>query len=196
MSATQHVRDTRLYGSLQRSALALFRFVAWTAHPAPLIAVLFALPNQVGAQLTTCALVRDSDLVALFRQSAEAKVNPVTGDCIWGNVGIDRRGLTLSISVRDTAITTAGYTHGRELAANNATITDEPHLGDRAYSVVVPYGAMITVLMNGQIVQFRYANGVRGSPNDVDRLRPVAANVVARLRARADSAPVMTRRPE
>ena len=158
--------------------------------------LLMVVPRTAGAQVSTCRLVDSADVISLFGQSADPKVHPVSGDCMWGAVGVDRRGLTMSISVRDTAITNVGYTRGHELAANNGPITDEPGLGDRAYSAVVSFGAEITILTQGQIVQLRYANGVPGSAADVTRLRPVAANVVARLRRNPASAPaIFTNRP-
>jgi hypothetical protein len=159
-------------------------------------ALLSAVPRTAAAQLATCRVVDSIDVISLFGRSAEPQVNPVTGVCTWGNVAIDRRGLTLSISMRDTTITIEGYARGRELAANNGTITDEPRLGDRAYSVVVSYGTTITILTQGQIVQLRYANGVPGSPADVSRLRSVAANVIGRLRsAPVTAAPITTSPP-
>lgn len=158
-------------------------------------ALLWLVPRSAAAQLTTCRLVDSVDVISLFGRSAEPQVNPVTGVCTWGSVAIDRRGLTLSISVRDTTITSQGFVRGRELAANNGGVTDEPRLGDRAYSAVVSYGATITVLTQGQIVQLRYANGVPGSAADVNRLRSVATNVVGRLRNASTTATPMVTSP-
>lgn len=185
MNASTHRRTVASIGGLVR-AMAL---MSWTA-------LLVAVPQTAAAQVSTCRLVDSADMITLFGRSADPRVHPVSGDCLWGTVGIDRRGLTMSISVRDTAITNVGYTRGHELAANNGPITDEPGLGDRAYSAVVSFGAEITILTQGQIVQLRYANGVPGSPADVNRLRPVAANVVTRLRSNPASAPpIFTNRP-
>jgi hypothetical protein len=138
---------------------------------------------------TLCDLIQTADVVSLFGRPTDARINPVNGDCTWGStVGIARRGLTLSVSPRDTATANDGYARGRELAANNQTITDERGLGDRAYSAVVPYGATITVLTRGRIVQFRYSDGVAGSQADLDRLRLVAASAIGRLSMNGDAA--------
>jgi hypothetical protein len=184
--------------SLSTHGCAFASIASWVRAMAVVssAALLMAAPRTAAAQVSTCRLVDSADVISLFGQSADPKVHPVSGDCMWGAVGVDRRGLTMSISVRDTAITNVGYTRGHELAANNGPITDEPGLGDRAYSAVVSFGAEITILSQGQIVQLRYANGVPGTPADVARLRPVAANVVTRLRRNpATAPPIFTNRP-
>jgi hypothetical protein len=183
--------------SIHRCVVASIGGLVRAMAAASSAALLMAAPRTAAAQVSTCRLVDSADVISLFGQSADPKVHPVSGDCMWGAVGVDRRGLTMSISVRDTAITNVGYTRGHELAANNGPITDEPGLGDRGYSAVVSFGAEITILTQGQIVQLRYANGAPGSAADVTRLRPVAANVVARLRRNPASAPpIFTNRPQ
>ncbi len=56
---------------------------------------------------------------------------------------------------------------------------DEPQLGKNAFSAVMDDGAEIIILKKNALLNIRCLNGKRGTPENVEAIRKVAAKVAA-----------------
>jgi hypothetical protein len=60
----------------------------------------------------------------------------------------------------------------------DAKVSDEDGLGDKAFSGQVSFGVVFVVLKQGRLLQIQYWTGSQGTSQDVAALRPVVQKVV------------------
>ena len=62
---------------------------------------------------------------------------------------------------------------------DDAKVSDETGVGDRAFSGQVSFGAIFVVLKQGRLLQLQYWTGNQGTGEDVAALRPLVKKAVA-----------------
>jgi hypothetical protein len=144
------------------------------------MAAMLALPGLLPAQTDACALVKAGDAAALLGGTPVSKSTPGGGACTWTGAVAGHK--LLILTYKNTGVPgEAAYmgAHQGAQAADNAKVSDEVGLGDKAFSSTTSFGAVFVVLKRGRLLQIQYWTGGPGTSQDVAALRPVVQKAVA-----------------
>ena len=135
-----------------------------------------ALPSQ--ADSSACALLKQADLNSFLGGIGVAK--PSGGACTWTAAGSPRKLMAARMQAAGPAAEMA-YAGARKNAPDEGKnkVTDEPGIGDRAFSVQTSFGVALFTLKQGRMLQIQYWTGAPGTAKDVEALRPVASKAAA-----------------
>lgn len=145
-----------------------------------ILAVLLARPGLLPAQTDACALVKAGDAAALLGGTPASKATPGGRACTWTGAIAGHK--LLILTYKNTGVPgEAAYmgAHQGAQAADNAKVSDEAGLGDKAFSSTTSFGAVFVVLKQGRLLQLQYWTGGPGTIQDVAALRPVVQKAVA-----------------
>ena len=132
----------------------------------------------VRAQADTCGMLKPADLTALLGGSPTATPHP--NACIW-NSGDGARKLSLTKMKATGPAAEMSFAGARQGAAHGGktTVTDEPGLGDKAFSTLQSFGVAMVLLKEGRMMQLANYTPAAGAPKGADALRPVAKKAIA-----------------
>lgn len=153
-------------------------------------AVVATMPAQSSAQtkgkaaqdVHMCSLLTRQDVLPIVG------VNPVTQEtkggttCMWGDPGNDPNKLRLLIQAPAFSVTSeSSFKANRKEAFDDKSsrAKDEPQLGKNAFSAVMDDGAEVIILKKNALLNIRFLCGKRGTLDNVDAIRKVAAKVAA-----------------
>jgi len=144
------------------------------------LAALMLAPQPLPAQTNACALLKAGDVAALLGGTPTSKATPAGQACTWTGSAAGRKLIVLTYKNTGVPGETAfmGARSGAQ-ASEDAIVSDEAGLGDRAFSGQVSFGAVFVVLKQGRLLQVQYWTGVQGTSRDVAALRPVVKKAVA-----------------
>jgi hypothetical protein len=137
-------------------------------------------PQPLAAQTDACALVKAADAAALLGGTPVSKSTPGGGACTWTGAVAGHK--LLILTYKNTGVPgEAAYmgAHQSAQAEENAKVSDEAGLGDKAFSTTASFGAVFVVLKRGRLLQIQYWTGGLGTSQDVAALRPVVQKAVA-----------------
>ncbi len=163
--------------NLRTAARGSFRTLLLAALMLPALAL---TPRALLAQGNACALVKAADAAALLGASPTQKPTPGGMGCTWSSAKGPRRIAVLIYKNQGVPPEMAymGARRGAE-AGDDAKISDETGLGDKAFSGQVSFGVTFVVLKHGRVIQLQYWTGGHGGPKDVAAFRPVVQKAVA-----------------
>jgi len=144
------------------------------------LAVLMLLPEPLPAQTDACALLKADDVASLLGGTPTHTARPAGQVCTWIGANAGRKLVVLTYKNTGVPGEAAfmGARKGAE-AGENAKVSDETGIGDRAFSGQVSFGAVFVVLKQGRLLQLQYWTGSQGTSQDVAALRPVVQKAVA-----------------
>ena len=125
-----------------------------------------------------CALFKPDELATLLGGTPVAKAKGAS--CSWSVEGSSRRLIALKYPGTGMAAEMA-YMTAKKNAAKGGTVTNEPGLGDSAYSRMESFGVSLVAIKQGQLIQLQYGAGVAGTAKDLKDLRPVAKKAIEGL---------------
>ncbi len=144
------------------------------------LAVLMLRPQPLPAQTDACALLKAGDVAALLGGTPTSKASPEGRACTWTGAVAERKLLVLTYKNSGVPGEAAFMgAHRGAQAGENAKVSDEAGLGDRAFSVQASFGAVFVVLKQGRLLQLQYWTGGQGTSQDVAALRPIVQKAVA-----------------
>lgn len=129
-----------------------------------------------------CSLLTNQDVLPIVG------VRPVTQEtkggstCMWGDPGNDPDKLRLLIQAPAFGPTAElSFKANRKEAFDDKSshAKDEPQLGKNAFSALSDDGVEIIILKRNSLLKIRYMTGKRGTPENVESIRKVAAKVAA-----------------
>jgi hypothetical protein len=144
------------------------------------LAVLMLHPEPLLAQTDACALLKADDVAPLLGGTPTHTATPEGQACTWIGASADRKLIVLTYKNMGVPGEAAfmGARKGAQ-AGENAKVSDETGIGDRAFSGQVSFGALFVVLKQGRLLQLQYWTGGQGTSQDVAALRPVVQKAVA-----------------
>jgi hypothetical protein len=144
------------------------------------LAATLALPGLLPAQTDACSLVKAGDAAALLGGTATSKPTPEGQACTWtgGTSGRKLMILTYKNTRVPGEMAFMGAQQGAQ-ADQEAKVSSEGGLGDKAFSATTSFGAVFVVLKQGRLLQLQYITKSRGTSQDVAALRPVVQKAVA-----------------
>lgn len=162
--------NSRISGMIRPRALFIgaLALVAWLLQPG-------FLPAQTDA----CALLKAGDVASLLGGTPTQKSGPEGQACTWASPG--KKLILLTYKKLSGVPGEAAFTGARNNAQtmDDAKVSDETGVGDRAFSAQVSFGAVFVVLKQGRLLQLQYWTGSQGTSQDVAALRPLVEKAVA-----------------
>ena len=144
------------------------------------LAVLMLHPEPLPAQTDACALLKADDVAPLLGGTPTHTATPEGQACTWIGANAERKLIVLSYKNRGVPGEAAFMGARKSAQADEDTkVSDEPGIGDRAFSGQVSFGAVFVVLKQGRLLQLQYWTGSQGTSQDVAALRPVVQRAVA-----------------
>ena len=137
------------------------------------------------AQANACALLKPADLTTLLGGTPIAK--PTGSGCGWTAPGRSKKLIAAIITVKLPGVTTEmAYQGAREEAGKEFAVTDEPGMGEKAFSSLQSFGVVMFILKRGRMLQLQYWTDTKGmdtqgTAKDLAVLRPVAKKAIAAL---------------
>lgn len=144
------------------------------------LAFLMLHPEPLPAQTDACALLKADEVAPLLGGTPTHTATPEGQACTWIGAVAGRKLVVLTyknVGVPGDAAF-MGARKGAE-ASENAKVSDETGIGDRAFSGQVSFGAVFVVLKQGRVLQLQYWTGSQGTTQDVAALRPVVQKAAA-----------------
>ncbi|MEO8452219.1 MAG: hypothetical protein ABI647_20680 [Gemmatimonadota bacterium] len=140
------------------------------------LALFVAQPLQ--AQSDGCGLLKPAEVTPLLGASPVGK--PVGSGCSWTAAGSTKKLIVIKPRTGGPAAETA-FAGARNNAAREGTakVTDEPGIGDKAFTSLTSFGVAAMMLKGGRLLQLQYWTGADGTAKDRDALRPVAKAAIA-----------------
>lgn len=137
-------------------------------------------PEPLLANTGACALLKAGDVAPLLGGTPTHKATPEGQACTWNGSNPKRKLMVLTYKNRGVPPEAAfmGARKGAQ-AGENAKVSDETGIGDRAFSGQVSFGAVFVVLKQGRLLQLQYWTGSHGTSQDVAALRSVVRKAVA-----------------
>jgi hypothetical protein len=144
------------------------------------LVVLVAGAQPLPAQTDACALVKAGDAAALLGGTPTSKATPEGRTCTWTGPVAGRKLLILTYKNAGVPGEAAFIgAHRGAQADQNAKVSDEIGLGDKAFSSQTSFGAVFVILKQGRLLQLQYWTGSQGTSQDVAALRPIVQIAVA-----------------
>jgi hypothetical protein len=145
------------------------------------LAVLMLQPGPLSAQTDACALLKAGDVAPLLGGTPTQTATPEGGACTW--IGATAGHKLIVLTYKNMAgVPGEGAFMGARMgaqASEDAKVSDETGIGDKAFSGQVSFGAIFVVLKQGRLLQLQYWTGSQGTSQDVAALRPVVLKAVA-----------------
>jgi hypothetical protein len=144
-------------------------------------AVLMLQPGPLPAQTDACALLKSGDVAPLLGGTPTQTATPEGGACTWKGATAGYKLIVLTYK-NIGGVPGEGAFMGARMgaqASQDAKVSDETGIGDRAFSGQVPFGAVFVVLKQGRLLQLQYWTGSQGTSQDVAALRPIVQKAVA-----------------
>ncbi len=137
------------------------------------VAPLFVVAQPFQVQSDACTLLKPGQVAALLGEAATA--TPSAGACIWKDATGKRKLTAARLRAAGPAATMA-YAGARQSASEGgpAAVTDEPGIGEKAFSSLQSFGVVLVILKQGHLLELQYWTGAAGTPQDQAALRPVA----------------------
>ncbi len=137
-----------------------------------------AAPNQ-----NSCTSIKPSDLASVLGGTPVATA--LGENCNWSAPGSNKKLTLLRLDPKSPKMTPEmGYAGLRESFQKRGQVTDEPGLGDKAFSSVDVKSGMIVlvIIKRGQLIQLQYWSTAEPlGAADLDGLRIVAKKIIAAL---------------
>ena len=149
---------------------------------APAITPTPSFAQKKTPELHMCSLLTESDVAPIVgaRQLPQETRGGMT--CMWGDPGTDPNKPRLLIQAPAYSATSEmSFKANRKQAFDDKSsqAKDEPQLGKNAFSALMDDGAEIIILKRNALLNIRCLNGKRGTPENVEAIRKVAAKVMA-----------------
>jgi hypothetical protein len=144
-----------------------------------LVAASLLLATQpLRAQADACSMLKPAEVTALLGGTASSTPKP--NACIW-KAGDEGKKLTVNKLKATGTSAEMAFMGARQGASHGGKtpVTDEPGLGDKAFSSLTSFGVALVVLKQGRVLQMAYYTGGEGTAKDQEALRPVAKQAVA-----------------
>jgi hypothetical protein len=143
------------------------------------LVLLLLQPGLLPAQTDACALLKAEDVASLLGGTPTHKSSPEGQACTWANSG--KKLILLTYKSIPGVPGEAAFMGARNSAQamDDAKVSDETGVGDRAFSGQVSFGAIFVVLKQGRLLQLQYWTGNQGTGRDVAALRPLVKKAVA-----------------
>ena len=144
------------------------------------LAALMLHPEPLPAQTDACALLTADDVASLLGGTPTHKATPEGQACTWIGANGERKLVVLTYKNKGIP-GEAAFMGARNSAqaGENAKVSDETGIGDRAFSSQVSFGVVFMVLKQGRLLQMQYWTGNQGTSQEVAALRPVVQKAVA-----------------
>jgi len=152
------------------------------------VAVLAITPGISSAQkgkapeVHMCGLLTESDVAPIVGVKQLAQETKGGTTCMWGDPGNDPSKLRLLIQAPAFSSTTEmSFKANRKQVFDDKTsqAKDEPLLGKNAFSALTDDGVEIIILKRNTLLNVHYMTGKRGTPENIEAVRKVAAKVAA-----------------
>ena len=141
------------------------------------VAGLGAGGQPLWAQATPCTFVKAADVALLLGETPIA--TPPGNSCAWKVAGSKRRLLVLTYSNRMPGEMLYNGAHQSAEKEPESKFMDEAGIGDKAFSMTVPFGAMFMMMKGGRVLQLQFHTYAQGTEKDRDALRLVARKAIA-----------------
>lgn len=144
-----------------------------------------------------CGLLTAQDVAPIVGVRPASQETKGGSTCLWGDPGNDPNKPRLLIQApsfdqgnNDPVLGGSTPIQGRLEASFKANRTqafsdksehakDEPQLGKTAFSALTDYGVEIVILRKKGLLNIQFMTGKRGTPEDVEAIRKLAAKVAA-----------------
>jgi hypothetical protein len=145
------------------------------------LVVLMVHTGPLSAQTDSCGLLRADDVAPLLGGTPTHTAGPRGETCTWIGANAGHKLIVLTYNNRLGVPGEAAFMGARNSAQamDDAKMSDETGIGDRAFSGEVSFGAIFVVLKQGRMLQLQYWTGSQGTSQDVAALRAVAKKAVA-----------------
>lgn len=158
-----------------------------TVIVAAFVVVLTIAPSPSFAQkkayeIHMCSLLTESDVTPIVGAKQLAQETKGGTSCMWGDPGNDPNKLRLLIQApafSSTSEMSFKANRNQVFEDKSSQAKDEPQLGKKAFSALMEDGAEIIILKKDALLNIRFLSGKRGTPENVDAIRKVAAKVAA-----------------
>lgn len=150
------------------------------AAPVSMPAPSFA--QKKAPEVHMCSLLTESDVAPIVGAKQIAQETKGGMTCMWGDPGNDPNKLRLLIQAPAFSVTREmSFKANRKQVFDDKSsqAKDEPQLGKTAFSAVMDDGAEIIILKKNALLNIRFVTGKRGTPENVEAIRKVAAKVAA-----------------
>jgi len=153
--------------------------------------------SKVQSEMHICGLLTPQDVEPIVGVRPASQETKGGTTCMWGDPGNDPskprlliQAPTFAQAPNDPVSGGSTPTQGRLEASFKANRTqafsdksehakDEPQLGKTAFSALTDFGVEIVILKKKGILNIQYMTGKRGTPEDVEAIRKLAAKVAA-----------------
>ena len=128
------------------------------------LVVLILYSGPLSAQTDACALLKANDVAPLLGGTPTHTAGPEGQVCTWIGANGGQKLIVLAYKNRPGVPSEAAFMGARNGAQgmDDAKVSDEIGLGDRAFSGEVSFGAIFVVLKQGRLLQLQYWNGKPG----------------------------------
>lgn len=131
----------------------------------------------------SCALIKPSDIASVLGGTPVA--HAMGKNCNWSASGSNKKLTLLRLDPGSPKMTPEmGFAGMRENLQRRSQVTDEPGLGDNAFSSVDMKSGMavLVIIKHGQLIQLQYWSTAEPlGAADLDALRIVAKKIIAAL---------------
>jgi hypothetical protein len=153
--------------------------------------------SKTAPEFHMCGLLTTEDVEPIVGVRPASQETKGGSTCLWGDPGNDPNKPRLLIQApafdqasNDPVLGGSTPTQARLEASFKANRTqafsdksehakDEPQLGKTAFSALTDYGVEICILRKKGILNIQYMIGKRGTPEDLEAIRKLAAKVAA-----------------
>jgi hypothetical protein len=145
------------------------------------LAVLVLQAGPLPAQTDACALLKAGDVAPLLGGTPTHTAGPEGKVCTWIGATAGHKLIVLTYKNLGGVPGEGAFMGARKgaQADEDAKVSDEAGIGDRAFSGQVSFGALFVVLKQGRMLQVQYWTGSQGTSQDVAALRPIVQKAVA-----------------
>lgn len=126
-----------------------------------------------------CALLKPDDLTTLL--GATPVANPSKGSCSWTVTGSPNKKVVATKYPGTGMAADMAFSSARKNAAKGGPVINVTGLGDRAFARVGPFGVVVLIISQGNLLQLLYSPGAPGTDKDIETLRPVAQKAITAL---------------
>lgn len=136
-----------------------------------------AVAPALGAQASTCTLLKDADVVPLLGPTPTR--TELTGNCTWKSADGKRKIYILKYKFSGPPAKAAFPRMKTAAASGGAKVISESGAGDDAFSSLTSFGVAYVVIKGGRLLQVQYWPGQKGTAADAAAMRPLAKKAAA-----------------
>lgn len=131
--------------------------------------------HAADAKSGSCSLLKTADLTSLLGGTPTAK--PKGDSCTW--TASDSTTSLMTLKYPDTGMgAEMAFAGARKNAGQDASVTDEQGLGDKAFARLGSSGVVMLMIKQSRLLQVVLKTGAPGTPKDLEALRPVAKKAI------------------